>query len=388
MSDSHRIVILGGGYAGLTAAARIAEADSKTVVTLIDRKTEFVERIRLHEIAAGTEPRDLGYREFLDCRGATFLQGNVSAIDLDHQTLEVEGQAAVPWDTLIYALGSFTDMDSIDGVREHAVSLDDMAACKALYAQLKNASAGTRILIVGGGLTAFEAACEFAERHPGFDVTLAVGTQFAASSEPGGLSQSAIEHLQDVFERLNVKLVVGYRVASLHQGCATFDDGSTHSFDICIWAAGFSVPALAGQAGLTVNDAGQIQTDEVLASVSHPNVLAVGDAAEVIVEPGGRCRMSCATGRPMGELAAKTVLGRVTSSAHDLFSFGYALRCVSLGREDGLIQFVDAEDRPTNEIWIGARGARWKEYICQRTLQGVGFDVDVGDPPDTPPMRP
>jgi len=387
MVDGHRIVVLGGGYAGLTAAARITEANTGVSVTLIDRKADFVERIRLHEIAAGSDLRDLGYRVFMEGRGGVFLQGMVSAIDLDQQTLQVGG-AALPWDMLVYALGSYTDIDSVVGVREHAVSLDDIAACKALYNQLHKAPAGTKILIVGGGLTAFEAACEFAERLPGLDVTLAVGTRFAAADEPGGLSQHAVEHLENVFNRLNVKLIVGSRVASLHPGSAIFEDGSSELFDVCLWAAGFSVPKLARQSGLAVNDAGQIQTDDTLASVSHPNVLAVGDAAEVIVDLGGRCRMSCATGRPMGERAAMTILGRVKSSAIEAFSFGYSFRCVSLGREDGLIQFVDVQDRPVEEVWTGARGARWKEYICQRTLQGIGFDVDVGDPPDTPPAHP
>jgi hypothetical protein len=66
------------------------------------------------------------------------------------------------------------------------------------------------------------------------------------------------------------------------------------------------------------------------------------------------------------------------------FEFAYSFRCVSLGRDDGLIQFVDAQDRPVEEVWTGARGARWKEYICRRPLNGVGFDDDLGPPPDTP----
>jgi len=387
MADGQRIVILGGGYAGLTAAARIAEAYSGVSVTLIDRKKDFVERIRLHEIAAGSEPRDFGYYKFMERRGGGFLQGVVSSIDLVQQTLEVEGQTALSWDTLVYALGSYTDMDSVDGVRKHGVSLDDMAACKALYNELRNAPAGTKVLVIGGGLTAFEAVCEFAERLPELDYTLAVGSRFAAFDEPAGLSQLAVEHLQNVFERLNVKLSSGSRVASLQQGGANFEDGSTQPFDVCLWAAGFSVPELAKQSGLSVNDAGQIQTDDTLVSISHPNVLTVGDAAEVVVDPGGRCRMSCAAGRPMGELAAKIALGRVMSSANDPFKFGYKMRCLSLGRKDGLIQFVDVEDRPLEEVWIGARGARWKEYVCRRTLQGIGFEVDIVDPPDTPPAR-
>jgi NADH:ubiquinone reductase (H+-translocating) len=66
---------------------------------------------------------------------------------------------------------------------------------------------------------------------------------------------------------------------------------------------------------------------------------------------------------------------------------GAAVRCMSLGRADGLIQFVDAQDRPTPDIWTGARAARWKEYICRRTLNGIGLDPDLGPAPDTPPRQ-
>ena len=58
---------------------------------------------------------------------------------------------------------------------------------------------------------------------------------------------------------------------------------------------------------------------------------------------------------------------------------------ISLGRKDGLIQFIDPQDRPVDEIWTGERGARWKEYICQHTLEGVGLISGLGPPPDTPP---
>ncbi|MBK18091.1 MAG: oxidoreductase [Rhodospirillaceae bacterium] len=387
MATSSRIVVVGGGYAGLTAAARIAEGKTDATVTLIDRKSEFIERIRLHEIAAGSEPRDLGYKDFMECRGGNFHRGGVSGIDLARQLIELEGQDTIAWDTLVYALGSFTDVDSVPGVREHAVSLDDLGECRELFGRLFEAPKGTKLLIVGGGLTAIEAACEFAERFPQLEITLAVGNKFEAHRKPGGLSAGAIEHLRNTFDRLSVNVIVGDRVTSVEKNSAVIGDDNTLPFDLCIWAAGFSVPTLAKESGLAVNDSGQIRTNRSLASFSHANVLAVGDSAEVIAEIGGRCRMSCATGRPMGEMAAKTILGRLLAESSTPFEFGYSFRCISLGREDGLIQFVDEKDCPTDDVWTGKRGARWKEYICQRTLQGIGFDVDIGDPPDTPPAR-
>ena len=88
----------------------------------------------------------------------------------------------------------------------------------------------------------------------------------------------------------------------------------------------------------------------------------------------------------MGELAAKTVAARLGGTTPGTFEFSYSFRCVSLGREDGLIQFVDAKDRPVEQVWTGERGAVWKEYICRRTLAGIGFESDLGPPPDTPPQ--
>ncbi len=384
-----RVAVLGGGYAGLTAAARIGEAGIATSLTLVDAKTEFVERIRLHEIAAGTVPRSLPYGPFMDARGGRFLQGRASEIDLAGRRLLVDraggGREEIPYDVLVYAPGSRTDLTAVPGAAQHAGALDDVAGSRALGAALRP---GRSLLIVGGGLTAIEAACEFAERIPGLRVTLAPGRVFAPSPDVGGLSEAGFAHVLRTLGRLGVEVRAGARVTALSAQTAELEDGSRIAFDACLWAAGFSVPALAREAGLAVNERGEVLTDPQLRSVSHPEVIAVGDAAHVTADPGGKCRMSCAAGRPMGELAAKTVAGLAGGAALDPFRFAYSFRCVSLGRDDGLIQFVDGADRPVEEVWTGARGARWKEYICRRTLAGIGLDATLGPPPDTPPQIP
>ena len=386
-SEAFRVVVLGGGYAGLTAAARIGEAGTATSLTLVDAKTEFVERIRLHEIAAGTEPRALPYAPFMAERGACFLQGRAVAIDPEARTVSVDGTDGaphtLPYDVLVYAPGSRTVGDAVPGAAEHAAALDDVAGSRDLGGKL---GPGRTVLIVGGGLTAIEAACEFGERIPGLRIVLAPGRTFAPSGDVGGLSDAGFRHVEATLGRLGVEVRTGARVTALRKDAATLEDGTEIPFDACLWAAGFEVPALAREAGIAVNERGEVLTDPQLRSVSHPEIVAVGDAAHVIADPGGKCRMSCAAGRPMGELAARTVAGLAGAGAHDPFRFSYAFRCVSLGRDDGLIQFVDGMDRPVEQVWTGARAARWKEYICRRTLAGIGLDTTVGPPPDTPPQ--
>ena len=389
MADSgtdHRILVAGGGYAGLTAAARIGERDLTRALTLIDSKPEFVERIRLHEIAAGTSPRSLPYAPFMAERGARFVCTAIESIDATEKTVRVRGSGGaetLPYDTLIYALGSGTDRGAVPGISEHATVLDSPGDAWALRDAL---TPGKILLIAGGGLTAIEAACEIAERLPAVQVVLAPGREFGPSDAPGGLSTAGFSHIEATLDRLGVKVYAGARIKALTARRALFEDGAEADFDVCLWAAGFRVPTLARDAGIAVTNTGQIVTDETLASVSHPDVIAVGDAAHVVADPGGKCRMSCAAGRPMGERAAETVAARLGGKAPAPFGFGYAFRCISLGRDDGLIQFVDAQDRPVDEVWTGARGARWKEYICRRTLAGVGFLQNLGPPPDTPPQ--
>jgi NADH dehydrogenase FAD-containing subunit len=387
--ETSRIVVLGGGYAGLTTAARLGERGVGKV-TLVDAKDEFVERIRLHEVAAGSEPRRLPYAPFLGARGVAFVKGRIRAIEPDARRVVVDraGGATemLDYDVLIYALGSHTDRSGVPGVAAQAYALDDVEGARALRAQLESRAGKASVLIVGGGLTAIEAACEFAERWRGMSVSIALGQTFGPEARPGGLSPAAVAHVEATFARLGVH-AWRERVTRLDAGIAHLTSGRALPFDVCLWAAGFTVPRLAADAGLAVNWRGQVVTDAALRSVSHPDIIAIGDAAEVNTEPGGACRMSCAAGRPMGEAAAKAVAALAGRAEPEAFGFGYVFRCVSLGREDGLIQFVDETDCPLPEIWTGARGARWKEYICRRTLNGIGLDPDLGPPPDAPPPR-
>jgi len=394
LARDHRVVVLGGGYAGLTTAARIGENVGDVSLTLIDAKTEFVERIRLHEIAGGSSPLHLPYHDFMASRGGNFVHAKIISLEPDRRQVVVApvgdgqeiAQTSIPYDTLVYALGSYTDLQTVPGADRYAACLDTTEGSAALGEQLAAlAGTGGTVLIVGGGLTAIEAACEFGERLPGLRIILAPGRHFAPGNDPGDLSKAGFDHVVATLQRLGVDIATGARIAAVHSRHAEMEDGTTIPFDVCLWAAGFLVPSLAADAGIAVTESGQIVTDDNLISVSHPDIIAVGDAAHVIADPAGKCRMSCAAGRPMGELAARTFAARLNGRSPEPFEFRYSFRCVSLGREDGLIQFVDAADRPAAEVWTGKRGAVWKEYICRRTLAGIGFDTGLGPPPDTPP---
>jgi len=381
------VVVIGGGYAGMTVADRILKAETGARVLLIDAKAEFVERIRLHEIAAGGEPGHYPYASRVEMLGGSFLRGVVLGIEPERSLVHVEPHNGVRVDIsyrfLVVAAGSHSNRQMVPGIAEHAVCLDSVSEVHGLAGWAAHSSG--RLVVVGGGLTAIEAACEFAELYPAIEVVMIGAETLRASDLPGGYDPAAVEHLRHTFDRLAIRFIENALVAEVNVDHVRLQDGDTIEFERCIWAAGFKVPDLAKVSTIETTSAGRIVCNPTLQSVSHPNIFAAGDIAEVHAEPGGLCRMSCAAGRPMGEAAAASVISVLAGNVPSVFKFGYVFRCVSLGREDGLIQFVDLSDRPMKEIWTGARAARWKEYVCRRTVAGVGMAEDP-QAPDQPPV--
>ena len=225
------------------------------------------------------------------------------------------------------------------------------------------------VLIVGGGLTGVEAACEIAEAFPGAQVTLASGSPWRQDAAPGGFHRAAIQHLSHTLQRLGVISRAG-RVLDCRNGVANIADGSSIAYDLCVWTAGFAPNELAQASGVAVNDHRQVAVDHALRSVSHPHILAIGDLASAQTPASGPCRMGCATALPMGAAAARTVAALLAGHEPPSFEFDYLFRCVSLGRADGLIQFVDFARSTQTPRLDGPEGG---------DLEGLYLPDDAGD---------
>lgn len=328
-----RVVILGAGYAGLSAAGLLRGANVH--LTVVNRVDHFVERVRLHQVAAGQDVKHWP----LPSEG--LVVGTVDGIDLENKVVHA-GPQEIPYDTLVYALGSSADVDSVPGVREHAFTVADLESATKLRAQTPS-----EVVVVGAGLTGIETATELAEMYPRLRVNL------VADGPVGGwLSARAQKHLAKVLARMDIEVHNG-RVVKVCPDMVTLDTGH-RLLGMVVWTAGFRVPDLAREAGLAVDDTGRIVVDDWLRSVSHPDVYAIGDAAT------GR-RMSCQTGLPMGKYVGKVIAGRTTKPAR----IRYVWQNISLGRRDGVTQFTRADDSPLWAVMTGRFSAWFKEFITR-----------------------
>ena len=360
----HKVVVLGAGYAGVPAAARLANQvrDDEVEVTMVNPSPDFVERPRLHQLSMGQRLRHLPLRGFLERAGVKLVVGKATGIDLASRKVTIAtGSAArtVAYDTLVYGIGSTIDLTRAPGVARYAHAFTGPDAAAALHAHVQEvaASRGT-FVVVGGGLTGIEAATEIAETYPQMRVVL-------VSDQPPGnwLSPRAQKYLRGALDRLGVRVCSGVRVDEVRENRLVLADGEELPFDGCLWAGGFTVPALAGESGLAVNAGGRVLVDPTLRSWSHPEVYAVGDAAAAS-GPWGECvAMGCRSGGFTGPYVADAIADRLAGRTPKPFTFRYFHECISLGRRDGLIQFLHADERPHNTILTGRLAVRYKEVV-------------------------
>lgn len=369
----HRIVVLGAGYTGAAAAGRIAKRLRRedVTITLVNAEPDFVERVRLHQIAAGQELKPRPFAEMFAGTGVELKLAKVTAVDVDRRTVTVSatdgpGREELAYDTLVYALGSGWNDGGVPGTAEHAHEISSRPGALRLRDRLAALDAGRPVVVVGGGLTGLEGATEIAEARPDLDVSLA--TRGALGD---WLSEKGRAHLRKVVDKLGITVHEHAAVDAVEADRVTTADGRTIPAEVTVWTTGFAVHPIAGATTLELTDGGQIVVDSTMRSVSHPDVYAVGDAA-MALGPGDKpLRMSCASGVPMAWQAADAIAARLAGTKVPHIAIRYSQQCVSLGRSDGLIQFVTAEDQAVEKALTGRIAARYKEMICKGAAWGT-----------------
>ncbi|MBP5889076.1 NAD(P)/FAD-dependent oxidoreductase [Streptomyces scabiei] len=376
----HRIIVLGAGYTGASAAGRLAKRlhRADVAITLVNSEPDFVERVRMHQLAAGQELTSRPFAEMFAGTGVEVRVAEVAGVDADRRTVTMSdahgaGPQELEYDTLVYALGSGWNPQGVPGTAEHAHEISSRPGALRLRERLARLDAGQPVVIVGGGLTGLEAATEIAESRPDLDVALVARGGFG-----DWLSDKGRAHLRKVFAGLGITVHEHTAVTAV-EADHVLTDGASLPAAVTVWATGFAVHPIAGASTLEVSGTGQIVVDANLRSVSHPEVYAIGDAA-LVQGPGDKpLRMSCASGVPGAWLAADTVAARLTGAKPPENSIRYFQQCISLGRKEGLIQFVTADDRTLPKALTGRLAALYKEIICKGAAWAVAHPT-VGMP--------
>ncbi|MFE7751169.1 NAD(P)/FAD-dependent oxidoreductase [Streptomyces sp. NPDC057428] len=367
----HRIIVLGAGYTGAIAAGRLARRlhGDDVAITLVNAEPDFVERVRMHQLAVGQDLRPRPFSEMFADTGVELRLAKVTGVDVDRRTVAVidtNGAGELAYDTLVYALGSSWNTQGVPGTADHAHEIAGRPGALRLRERLAGLDAGQTVVVVGGGLTGLEAATEIAEARPD------LGTALATRGELGDwLSPKGRRHVRKVCDKLGITVHEHTAVTAVGADRVTTADGKDIPAAVTLWTTGFAVHPIAQDSALEVTGTGQVVVDGTMRSVSHPDVYAIGDAAMAMGPADKPLRMSCATGTPTAWQAADALAARLTGTKLPNIPLRYFNQCISLGRREGLIQYVTADDRSVRAALTGRPAAVYKELICKAAAWGV-----------------
>ncbi|MFF4623285.1 NAD(P)/FAD-dependent oxidoreductase [Nonomuraea jabiensis] len=353
-NTSHKVVVIGGGYAGTLAANRLrmrADVD----ITLVNPRPEFVERIRLHQFVARTGDATIDYGTLLG-QGIHLVVDSATRIDTAARSVRLASGRALDYDYVIYAVGSTAATpSSVPGAVEFAWPIAEWESAQRLRARLGELPLDAPVTVVGGGLTGVETAAELAEQ--GRNVTLVCGRALAPYLSAGGR-----RYVATWLTRHGVAVIEGGGVSEVRPDGIVLADGGVRPSALTVWTAGFGVPELAAASGLRTDELGRLLTDETLTSVDDDRIVAAGDAAA----PSGRpLRMSGYAAGPLGAQAADAVLSRIAGTEPAMIDLAFTGACVSLGRRAGIRQIAGKDDIAVNVFIPGRMGAVIKEVTCK-----------------------
>ncbi|MET8988820.1 FAD-dependent oxidoreductase [Nonomuraea wenchangensis] len=359
-STPHKVVVIGGGYAG-TLAANHLRMRADVDITLVNPRPEFVERVRLHQFVAGTGEATVDYGTLLG-EGIQLVVDSATRIDTAARTVRLASGRALDYDYVLYAIGSTGAIPpSVPGAAEFAFDIAEFEAAQRLRGRLNELTPDAPVTVVGGGLTGIETAAELAEQ--GREVTLVCGRSLAPSFSPSGRRAVA-----KWLSRHGVAMLEDAMVSEVRPDAVVFAEGAVRASALTIWAGGFGVPQLAAASGLRTDALGRLLTDETLTSLDDDRIVAAGDAAA----PSGRpLRMSCYAAGPLGAQAANTVLSRIAGTEPAVINLAFSGACVSLGRRSAVRQVAGKDDAAVN-VYVGGRmGAVIKEATCKFAVSRI-----------------
>ena len=357
-----RVVIVGGGFAGLAAAKGLEEQELQVV--LIDKHNYHTFQPLLYQVATGgLEPDSIAFplrKRFNDVENFYFRLAEVTKVHPDKNLIETS-IGNLDYDELIIATGSTTNFFGNTNIQKFAMEMKSVPQSlnirslilenfeeALLTSNIGERNALMNFVIVGGGPTGVELAGALAEMkkgilpkdYPDLDIRQ-MQINLIQSSECllKGMSAKASEKAEDFLVKLGVNVWKNLRVLD-YDGKTVTTNGADHfRAETVIWAAGVKGEMIDGlEAACTIERASRIKVNEFNQVVNHQNIYAIGDVASMPSKknPYGHPMMA-QPAIQQGKLAAKNILSKLANKKQKAFIYNDKGAMATIGRNKAVV---------------------------------------------------
>lgn len=381
-----RVVIVGGGFAGLNAARALRRAPVD--ITIVDKRNFHLFQPLLYQVAAAAlNPSDIAYpiRSIFRSQKnvSDVLLGEVVDVNMAARTVRLDRGIELAYDYLVVATGVQHSYFGNDHWASHAPGLKTIEDALGIRgrilrafeeAELQGDDRGERLtfVVIGAGPTGVELAGAIAEIavhalakdfhriHPEqARVILIEGSEHVLPVYPEALSASARRQLED----LGVEVRTGALVTNISDSTVTLDDGNTIASRTVLWAAGVQASALGEALGVERDRVGRVIVESDLSATGHPEVFVIGDLASV-TSNGKAVPGVAPAAMQQGRHVAKQIVADLQARKRTAFDYKDKGSLATIGRARAVADF--------GRLRFGGFAA-WVAWLAIHIFYLIGF---------------
>lgn len=390
--ERKKVLVLGAGYAGLQTVTKLQKlvSNQDVDVTLINKNDYHYEATWLHEASAGT----LNYEDALypitnviDRNKVNFVKAEVTKINKDAKTVETSN-GVFEYDILVVALGFESETFGIEGMKEHALQIENINTSRRIakhiedkfanYAVSKEKDENDLAILVGGaGFTGVELLGELTERIPelckkyGVDQSkVKITCVEAAPKMLPMFSENLVNYVVKYLEERGVEFKISTPIVACNEKgfvVKVNDEEQTLEANTAIWAAGVRGSKLMEESFDGVKR-GRIVVKDDLSIDNYDDIFVIGDCSAVMAGEGDNKRPLPTTAQiamQQGEHLAKNIKNIFNGEKTEPFAYDDKGTVCSLGSHDGVGVVMGREI-------TGKKAAFMKKVIDTRAIFKIG----------------
>jgi NADH dehydrogenase len=420
MAGKTRIVIVGGGFAGTTAALRlerIFRRDPNVEITLVDAENFFTFTPLLPEVPSGSiQPKHIVFPLRALLKRTAVRQAEVKRIDLERRIVVAAHCAAcgdynVPFDHLVLALGSVPNYFGLPGVAEHALTMKSLADATALHAhvidKLEHADLHTdpavrrkllTFVVAGGGFAGVETLAELSDFVRGagrFYPTISPADVRMVLVHSGDrilpeVSESLSAYALKKLRSRGLDVLLNTRVLRCSAGAVELSSGEEIAAGTFVWAAGAAPSPILNLVDLPRGRGGRVDVDATMAVKGLSNVWAVGDSAAIPdLVTGSTCPPTAQYALRQGRCLADNIAASIRGREPQPFQFKALGLLAGLGHRSAVAEIMGMKFSGFIAWWLWRTIYLMKLPGLERKLRvAIDWTLDLFFPRDIVYLRP